>query len=78
MLITQNDYICGKNWQKKFAKYCTSELAKFGHPLGETELTKPWQKVRSKFGQTESSVDHYIWHIIYAYHKKYQMSCHFN
>ena len=28
------------------AKNCTTELAKFGHPLGETELTKHWQKVR--------------------------------
>ena len=52
MLITQNDYISGKNWQK-IAKNCTSELAKFGHPLGETELTKHWQKVQPKreFGQ---------------------------
>ena len=54
-LIMQNDYICGKNgWKIMLQKF-----AKFWHSLGETELTKHWQKVRPKFGRTESSVDHY-------------------
>ena len=46
-------------WQK-WVKNCATELAKFWLSLGETEMTKHWQKVRPKFGRTESSVDHYI------------------
>ena len=44
---------------EKIAKFATAELAKLQHSLGETEMTKHWQKVRPKFGRTESSVDHY-------------------
>ena len=44
----------------KITKFATAELAKLLHSLGETELTKHWQKVRPKFGRTESSVDHYM------------------
>ena len=35
-------FICGKHWQKKLYY----QLAKFGQPLGETELSKHWQKVQ--------------------------------
>ena len=45
----------------KWVKNCATKLAKFCHSLGETELTKHWQKVRPNFGRTESSVDHYWW-----------------
>ena len=45
--------------RQKWVKNCATELAKFWHSLGETEMTKHWQKVRPKFGRTESSVDHY-------------------
>ena len=44
---------------QKIAEMSKTELAKFWHSLGETELTWHWQKVRPKFGRTESSVDHY-------------------
>ena len=52
---------CWKTLKKslKITKFATAELAKLLHSLGETELTEHWQKVRPKFGRTESSVDHY-------------------
>ena len=66
-LIQSLWYICGKN----IAKNCTSKLTNIGHHLGKTKLTKHWQKVRPKFGQssakvrpkfggTEGLFDHYL------------------
>ena len=54
LITMQNYYICGKKWVKN----CATELAKFKHSLGETEMTKHWQKVHPKFGRSESLVDY--------------------
>ena len=57
-LFKENYYAKLLHLWLKWVKNCATKLAKFCHSLGETELTKHWQKVRPNFGRTESSVDH--------------------